>query len=125
MIGEIVTHNRYGRGVVTAFEPPRIDIRFDGEETSRRFAWPSAAARFLTFERPDAEEAARLAVATAELTLQEQLAIRAREARRREEQLSALREESLRQKRTAAAKKAAANRAIRAARSAHTAADGK
>ena len=121
MIGEIVTHSRYGRGMVTAFEPPRIDIRFDGDAAPRRFAWPSAAARFLTFENPEAAETARLALATAKLSLQEQLARRAEAARRREEQLAALREESLRQKRNAAARKAAANRAIRAARTAQAA----
>lgn len=121
MIGEIVTHSRYGRGTVAGFEPPRIDIRFGDGQAPRRFAWP-AAARFLTFEDPAAAEAARLAEQSAEASRQEKLALEADAHRRREEQLAALHQELQRQKRAAAAKKTAANRAIRAAKAAR---DGK
>ena len=49
MIGERVVHSRFGAGVVVAFAPPRIEVRFDGEgDVSRTFAYPQSVERFLT-----------------------------------------------------------------------------
>ena len=39
MIGEIVTHSRFGSGRVTAFKPPHIEIAFDGG-VKKTFAYP-------------------------------------------------------------------------------------
>ena len=32
MVGEIVEHARFGRGTVTAFEPPRMVVRSDASK---------------------------------------------------------------------------------------------
>ena len=110
MIGEVVTHSRYGWGVVTAFDSRRIEIRFEAGEP-RTFAYPEAVGRYLRFEREEADTRARADLAVAETSRQEKLRAEAEARRRREEQLSELRREAQRLKRSQAAKKAASSRA--------------
>ena len=117
MLGEIVTHVRFGRGVVTAFQPPRIEVCFDDAPgIPRRFAWPSGAAQFLSFENPLAARELEKAMDTAETTAGERLAAMVEAGRQREALRAALYREQQRVKRQDAAKKAAANRQIRAAK---------
>ena len=111
MVGEIVEHVRFGRGVVTGFEPPHIDICFDAEPSrSRRFSDPDAATRFLRFERAEAGARAQRDAEQASVASQQELLRRVEENRRREEQLTALRLEAQHKKRTDSAKRAAQRR---------------
>ena len=57
MIGEVVVHSRYGRGRVTAFNPPRIEVTFDSGDP-KTFAYPLSVSRFIAFERNEAQERA-------------------------------------------------------------------
>ena len=57
MLGQIVTHTRFGRGRVTAFDPPRMEITFD-DGAARSFAYPQAVEGFIRFESPAAMEKA-------------------------------------------------------------------
>lgn len=110
MVGERVEHIRFGQGVVTVFEPPRLDVRFDGEEKDRRFTYPAVTSRFLRFIGPDAARRARSDLeANAVLTHQE-IVEKIEANRRREEEISQSRVEALRQKRAEAAKQAAERR---------------
>ena len=110
MIGEVVEHVRFGRGFVTEFEPPRIGVRFDSDAAVRRFSYPAACKRFLTFESPAAAKRARrdLDAASAD-SLQADLE-KIEQSRRRQEALNESRLEQMRQKRTDAARKAAERR---------------
>ena len=111
MTGEIVEHVRFGRGVVTAFEPPRIDVRFDSEcDRVRRFAYPAATARFLRFENPAAAEQARRDLEQDCAAARQDTLAKIEASRRREEQINALRMEAQRKKRVDSAKKAAERR---------------
>lgn len=110
MVGEIVRHVRFGRGVVTGFEPPRMDVRFDADQVSRRFSYPGVAEKFLSFEGAEAAERARRDLEAQSVLSQQAIMERIAQNRRREEQLNAARMDALRKKRTDAAKKAAERR---------------
>ena len=48
MVGERVTHIRFGEGIVTAFAPPHIEIAF-GDGAVKTFVYPQAVDRFIRF----------------------------------------------------------------------------
>ena len=48
MLGEPVTHTRFGSGKVTAFAPPRMEVTFD-DGTVKAFSYPQAVERFIRF----------------------------------------------------------------------------
>ena len=115
MIGEIVTHSRFGRGAVEGLEDSRIPVRFDGGAV-RVFAYPAAVERFLTFESPSAASTAAEDLAQSQRTAAEIARAEIEARRRREEALTQMRLEAMREKRVSTAKKAAANRAAAIAR---------
>ena len=88
-----------------------MEVRFDAEDGPvRRFSYPGATARFIRFVDPDAAERAKADLdASNELTRQDALE-KIEQNRRREEMIAELRMESLRKKRSDAAKKAAERR---------------
>ena len=57
MIGEAVTHVRFGKGNVISFEPPRLTIAFDNG-TEKTFAYPQSVGRFIRFERDEVQQTA-------------------------------------------------------------------
>ena len=58
MVGERVTHIRFGEGTVTAFAPPHIEITFS-DGAVKTFAYPQAVDRFISFDGENAREKAR------------------------------------------------------------------
>ena len=48
MVGERITHIRFGEGIVTAFAPPHIEIAF-GDGAVKTFVYPQAVDRFIRF----------------------------------------------------------------------------
>lgn len=113
MLGEIVEHARFGRGTVTAFDPPRIEVAFDSDAgPARRFSYPAAVGRFLSFENPEAARRARADLEESDALTRQEALRRIEQNRRREEQIAQLRLESLRKKRSDAAKKAAERRKL-------------
>ena len=112
MVGEIVEHVRYGRGVVTGFEATRISVRFDADAMERRFAYPVAVERFLKFERPEAADRARRDMASSRACKLKSDQERSEAKRRRDEAEAALRMELMRKKRVDAARQAAERRRL-------------
>jgi hypothetical protein len=111
MLGEIVTHTRFGRGTVTAFNPPRMEVAFDDGAT-RAFAYPQAVERFICFESPDAMERASRDRQQAEVLKKESDLARLLESRRRAEEDNQRRLDAIREKKVAAAKRTAARSAM-------------
>ena len=109
MVGEAVTHVRFGRGSVVSFEPPRIAIAFD-DGNEKTFAYPQSVGRFIRFERDEAQQRAERDRNQAEIVSQELEMARLQEKRRQAEEADRLRVETLREKKAAAAKRTAAMR---------------
>lgn len=112
MIGEVVTHIRYGRGRVTAFDLPRIEIAFE-DGSVRTFAYPLAARRFLRFESDEARRRAQRDCEQADVIAREREEAMLEEKRRRAEEEARRYVEAQREKKAAAAKRTAAMRRTR------------
>ena len=110
MIGQRVEHIRFGQGVVTAFEPPRLDVCFDGEERARRFTYPAVTSKFLHFIDPDAARRARSDLEANDVLTHQQIVEKIEANRRREEEISQERVDAMRKKRAEAAKQASERR---------------
>jgi len=110
MIGEIVNHVRFGRGRVTAFAPPRIEITFEGDVV-RAFAYPQAVERFLRFEREDARQRALRDRDQADTDARERDMLRILQDRQRAEEAARKSLDALHEKKVAAARRAAARSA--------------
>ena len=111
MLGQIVTHTRFGRGKVTAFNPPRMEVAFDDGAT-RAFAYPQAVERFIRFESPDAQDRARRDREQNAVVAQEAELARLAESRRRAEEDNQRRLDAIREKKVAAARRTAARSAM-------------
>lgn len=109
MVGEVVTHVRFGRGIVTAFTAPRIEIAFD-DGAVKTFAYPLSAKRFLRFERTEAQRQAERDCEQAEVIAREREQAMLEEKRRKAEEEAVRRIEAQREKKAAAAKRSAAMR---------------
>lgn len=109
MVGEVVTHVRFGRGIVTAFTAPRIEIAFD-DGAVKTFAYPLSAKRFLRFERREAQERAERDCEQAEVVAREREQAILEEKRRKAEEEALQRIEAQREKKAAAAKRSATMR---------------
>ena len=83
MVGEAVTHARFGKGNVISFEPPRITIAFDNG-TEKTFAYPQSVSKFIHFERDEVQQKAERDRNQAEIVSQElEMAFRKRDGRRK------------------------------------------
>lgn len=111
MVGEAVSHVRYGRGRVTAFAPPRIEITFD-DGTARTFAYPQSVGRFIRFEDEAADRRAGQDRERAEVLDGEQTMARILAERQRAEETAQQRLEALREKRIASARRNMARAAM-------------
>jgi len=109
MVGEVVTHVRFGKGNVISFEPPRLTIAFDNG-TEKTFAYPQSVGRFIRFERDEIQQKAERDRNQAEIVSQELEMARLQEKRRQAEEADRLRVEALRDKKVAAARRSAAMR---------------
>ncbi len=109
MIGEVVTHVRFGKGNVISFEPPRITIAFDNG-TEKAFAYPQSIGKFICFERGEVQQKAERDRNQAEIVSQELEMARLQEKRRQAEEADRLRIEALRDKKVADARRSAAMR---------------
>ena len=109
MVGEAVTHVRFGKGSVIYFEPPRITIAFDNG-TEKTFAYPQSVGSFIRFKRDEAQKKAEQDRNQAEIVSQELEMARLQEKRRQAEEADRLRVEALREKKVAAARRSAAMR---------------
>ena len=111
MLGEIVTHTRFGSGKVTAFDPPRMEVTFD-DGSVRTFAYPQAVERFIRFENPDVGLRASLDRQQNAAVEREKDMARLMENRRRAEAENRQRLEAIREKKIAAARRTAARSAM-------------
>jgi len=111
MLGEIVTHTRFGSGRVTAFAPPRIEVTFD-DGVVRAFAYPDAVDKFLRFEGEQARQQAMRDREQAEVSERERVLARLAENRRRAEEDNLRRMEAIREKKVATARRSAARSAL-------------
>ena len=82
-VREIVVHERFGRGVITAFDGHCLIVSFE-QGGERRFSYPSAFERFLKAENPVVQ-------AEADDLLRRRQAEAAANAARIEEDIAALR----------------------------------
>lgn len=113
MLGEIVEHKRFGKGTVTAFDPPRMEVCFDSEPGAvRRFSYPAVTASFIRFVNPEAAERAARDLSHTDALARRDALLKIEANRRREEQIAESRMEALRKKRSDAAKKAAERRKL-------------
>ncbi len=111
MLGEPVTHTRFGSGKVTAFAPPRMEVTFD-DGTVKAFPYPQAVERFLRIESPDAMQRALNDRQRADVVQRESEMARLEENRRRAEAETRQRLEAIREKKVAAARRTAARSAM-------------
>jgi len=111
MLGEPVTHTRFGSGKVTAFDPPHMEVTFhDG--TMKAFPYPQAVERFLRFENPQTMQRALNDRKRADVVRQESEMASLMENRRRAEAENRQRLEAIREKKVAAARRTAARSAM-------------
>ena len=111
MLGQIVTHTRFGRGKVTAFDPPRMAVTFD-DGAIKAFAYPQAVEKFIRFEDAKAQSRALRDREIAETSEQELAMAVLAEHRRQAEEDNRRRLEAIHEKKVAAARLTAARSAI-------------
>jgi len=111
MLGEPVTHIRFGSGKVTAFDPSRMEVTFD-DGVVRAFPYPQAVERFLRFESLQAMQKALNDRKRADIVQRENEMARIMENRRRAEAETRQRLEAIREKKVAAARRTAARSAM-------------
>ena len=111
MLGQIVTHTRFGRGRVTAFDPPRMAITFN-DGTVKVFAYPQAVEKFIRFEDAEAQSRALRDREMAETSEQARVMAVLAEHRRQAEEDNRRRMEAIHEKKVAAARRTAARSAM-------------
>ena len=110
MVGERVTHIRFGKGTVTAFAPPHIEITFiDG--AVKAFAYPQAVDRFISFDGENAREKARRDREQSDVAAREKEMAKMLADRQKAEEAARQRMEQLHEKKVADAKRRAARSA--------------
>ena len=110
MVGERVTHIRFGKGTVTSFAPPRIEIEFS-DGAVKAFVYPQAVDRFISFDGENARERARRDREQADALGREDELARVLADRQKAEEAARQRMEQLHEKKVAAAKRTAARSA--------------
>ena len=110
MVGERVTHIRFGKGTVTAFAPPHIEITFS-DGAVKAFAYPQAVDRFISFDGENAREKARRDREQSNVVAREKEMAKMLAVRQKAEEAARQRMEQLHEKKVAAAKRTAARSA--------------
>ena len=110
MVGERVTHIRFGEGTVTAFAPPHIEIAFS-DGAVKTFAYPQAVDRFISFDRENAREQARRDREQADVVAREKEMAKMLADRQKAEEAAQQRMEQLHKKKVTEAKRRAARSA--------------
>lgn len=110
MVGERVTHIRFGEGTVTAFAPPHIEIAFS-DGAVKTFAYPQAVDRFISFDRENAREQARRDREQADVVAREKEMAKMLADRQKAEEAAQQRMEQLHEKKVTEAKRRAARSA--------------
>lgn len=110
MVGERVTHIRFGEGMVTAFAPPHIEIAFS-DGAVKTFAYPQAVDRFISFDRENAREQARRDREQADVVAREKEMAKMLADRQKAEEAAQQRMEQLHEKKVTEAKRRAARSA--------------
>jgi hypothetical protein len=116
LVGERVTHIRFGAGTVTAFAPPHIEITFS-EGAVKTFAYPQSVDRFISFDGENAREKARRDREQADVVAREKEIAKMLADRQKAEEAARQRMEQLHEKKaTDAKRRAARSAAARASR---------
>ena len=116
MVGERVTHIRFGEGTVTAFAPPHIEIAFS-DGAVKTFAYPQAVDRYISFDGETAREKARRDREQADVVAREKEIAKMLADRQKAEEAARQRMEQLHEKKATDAKcRAARSAAARASR---------
>ena len=110
MVGERVTHIRFGEGTVTAFAPPHIEIAFS-DGAVKTFAYPQAVDRLITFDGENAREQARRDREQADVVAREEEMAKMLAERQKAEEAARQRMEQLHEKKVTEAKRRAARSA--------------
>ena len=110
MVGERVTHIRFGEGTVTAFAPPHIEIAFS-DGAVKTFAYPQAVDRYISFDRENAREQARRDREQADIVAREKEMAKMLADRQKAEEAARQRMEQLHEKKVTEAKRRAARSA--------------
>lgn len=110
MVGERVTHIRFGEGTVTAFAPPHIEIAFS-DGAVKTFAYPQAVDRFISFDRENVREQARRDREQAGVVAREKEMAKMLADRQKAEEAARQRMEQLHEKKVTEAKRRAARSA--------------
>lgn len=110
MVGERVTHIRFGEGTVTAFAPPHIEIAFS-DGAVKTFAYPQAVDRFISFDKENAREQARRDREQADVVAREKEMAKMLADRQKAEEAAQQRMEQLHEKKVTEAKRRAARSA--------------
>ena len=110
MVGEHVTHTRFGEGTVTAFAPPHIEIAFS-DGAVKTFAYPQAVDRFISFDKENAREQARRDREQADVVAREKEMAKMLADRQKAEEAAQQRMEQLHEKKVTEAKHRAARSA--------------
>ena len=110
MVGERVTHIRFGEGTVTAFAPPHIEIAFS-DGAVKTFAYPQAVDRFISFDRENAREQARRDREQADVVAREKEMAKMLADRQKAEEAAQQRMEQLHEKKVTEAKRRVARSA--------------
>ena len=110
MVGETVTHIRFGKGRVTAFVPPHIEISFN-DGTVKTFVYPQAVDRFICFTSEAAQQQAQHDREQSEVLAREREMAKLLADRQRAEEAARQRTEQIHERKVAAAKRTAARSA--------------
>ena len=110
MVGERVTHIRFGKGTVTAFAPPHIEITFS-DGAVKAFAYPQAVDRFISFDGENAREKARCDREQSDVVAKEKEMAKMLADRQKAEEAARQRMEQLHEKKVTEAKRRAARSA--------------
>ena len=103
-------HVRFGKGRVTGFTPPRIEVTFE-DGAVRTFAYPQAVERFLSFENSEVQAQADRDLEQSEVAERQRELSRLLARRQQAEEDAIRRLEAMRERKAASARRTAARSA--------------
>lgn len=111
MVGKIVRHIRFGKGVIDEYTEPHLTVRFEENGIEKRFSYPLVFERFLHFEDVGCQAQAEEAIAAIRADESREAEAKALALRQKEETLLEAHRAEVKARRAAAAKKATVTRA--------------